>query len=332
MFLTRFFKKNGIQNRRKPVTTRQRRFSFLLVYSHGKTRTLSFSLTTLLSVATAICFMLVSFGFFVNSYMQATQENKDLHYLNDVAGIQEKQIQDLQQHLYDLSERLRKTEISENETRQRLMDEGLLEEGTFDSRTVISSRQVTASAVSRSSRPVRRGIALMDMISVLDSLSQVGNELEDRVCSLEDNLVDLQVKTDELIDYARAQPSIWPVRGNITSSYGWRTHPITHRQHFHEGVDIGAQYRTPIKAVADGQIQSVSYRAGYGLTITIRHGYGMETAYSHCNAAHVVQGQQVRRGDIIGEVGSSGVSTGPHLHYEIRKHGNLQDPMDYLPD
>ena len=118
--------------------------------------------------------------------------------------------------------------------------------------------------------------------------------------------------------------------GSVTSRYGWRRHPVSGRRDFHEGIDIAGRYGGQVKATADGTVVFVGYKAGYGRTIKIGHGYGLETLYSHLSSAKVRTGQKVQRGDIIGNVGTSGIATGPHLHYEIHKNGKTQDPLDFL--
>ncbi len=331
MPLTRFFVKERKPSAKRPTSSRERRLSLLLVYSHGKTHTLSFSLGTLLSIMAAVCVSLAALGIFVNSYMETAKQNEELNYLHDVAGTQEKQIQELQQHILEMAQRLRQTELAESETRSMLIEEGLLQEGTSELAAVVAARQVMAATTSRSGRHAGR-IPVRDMASVLDSLERLALELDCEIGSLQDCLNDLREEADKAVAYARAQPNIWPVHGSLTSPYGWRRHPITGRQQFHEGIDIGAQYRAPIRAAADGTVKFAGYKSGYGRTIIISHGYGLETLYSHCSSMAVTAGQKVRRSDTIGYVGTSGIATGPHLHYEVCKHGKKQDPLDYLPD
>lgn len=116
-------------------------------------------------------------------------------------------------------------------------------------------------------------------------------------------------------------------QGRITSNYGWRWHPILRRRAMHKGVDYGAPRHTPIRAAADGVVESRRWASGYGRLIVIRHDDRLSTAYAHMQAFKVREGQRVRRGQIIGTVGSSGWSTGPHLHFEIRVNGQQRDPL-----
>jgi murein DD-endopeptidase MepM/ murein hydrolase activator NlpD len=328
--LQRIFGRLYRSARKTATSSRERRFTFLLVYSHGRTRSISFSFTTLVSVLAVACICLFTLGMFVNSYLQTARENEELNYLYDVAGIQEMQIQHLQEHLKDMAERLRQAELVERETRSMLLEEGLIQEDASELSAMVASRQLVAETTSRSGRSISR-IPPRDMGVVLGSLRQAAFDLNGEIASLEQRIDELRGKAEDAVSYSRARPSIWPAYGTITSVYGWRTHPITGRYHFHEGLDIGASYRTSIRATADGTVTFTGYQAGYGRSVRIRHGYGFETLYCHCSSVSVSTGQKVQRGDIIAYVGSSGSSTGPHLHYEVFKDGKRQDPMDYLP-
>ncbi|MBD3399826.1 MAG: peptidoglycan DD-metalloendopeptidase family protein [Candidatus Coatesbacteria bacterium] len=134
-------------------------------------------------------------------------------------------------------------------------------------------------------------------------------------------------------DIRNHTPTIKPVVGHIISYIGNRIHPITGRIHFHRGIDIQAAWGTPIFAPADGVISFAGVRGGYGKTCFVDHGYGYQTRYGHCSTLHVVEGQEVERGQIIAEIGSTGMSTGPHLHYEVLVEGSVTNPLAYIyPD
>lgn len=123
----------------------------------------------------------------------------------------------------------------------------------------------------------------------------------------------------------------WPVRGPVTSGYGWRTHPIFGERRFHAGIDIGAPSGTPIGAAASGQVISAGAKTGYGNTVIIYHGGGISTLYAHMSSIGAGNGAQVTRGQTIGRVGCTGYCTGPHLHFEVRVNGEPTDPMGWLP-
>ena len=125
-------------------------------------------------------------------------------------------------------------------------------------------------------------------------------------------------------------PAIWPVLGHITDSFGERLDPFSGEGAFHTGVDISSQYGDTVHASADGVVIEANERAGYGRLVVIDHGFGLTTYYGHLSSFSVHDGQQVRRGDTIGNVGVSGRSTGPHVHYEVRINGAPVNPMRYL--
>jgi len=118
-----------------------------------------------------------------------------------------------------------------------------------------------------------------------------------------------------------------PVHGHLTSGFGERFHPILGYERFHAGVDLGAAAGTPIVAAADGKVVSAGWAGGYGRLVAVLHAGGIETKYGHMSRIAAYPGEQVRRGDVIGYVGSSGLSTGPHLHFEVTKNGRPVNPM-----
>ncbi len=124
---------------------------------------------------------------------------------------------------------------------------------------------------------------------------------------------------------------LWPTTSNlITSYFGYRVHPIYRTTRFHSGIDIGAPYGAPIYAAEAGKVILASYYDGYGNCIIIDHGDGVSTLYAHCSSIIVKVGQYVSKGQIIGYVGSTGNSTGPHLHFEVRIKGNPVNPLNYF--
>jgi murein DD-endopeptidase MepM/ murein hydrolase activator NlpD len=125
-------------------------------------------------------------------------------------------------------------------------------------------------------------------------------------------------------------PSLWPVQGTVTSSFGERLDPFRGEGAFHSGIDIATSIGDAVRATADGTVLKASMGNGYGREVVLDHGHGISTLYAHLSGFAVTVGQDVRRGDIIGYVGSSGRSTGPHLHYEVRIHDTPVNPHKYL--
>ncbi len=131
-------------------------------------------------------------------------------------------------------------------------------------------------------------------------------------------------------DILRKTPSIWPVKGFITDGFGYRIDPFTGKRAFHKGVDLAAKRGTPIIAPADGIVTMAGKTKGYGNFVVINHENNIVTRYGHLRDIFVKRGQMVRRGDVIGTVGNTGRSTGPHLHFEILVNGKAVNPKDYI--
>lgn len=158
----------------------------------------------------------------------------------------------------------------------------------------------------------------------LDDLSGQVQALEKRIHSL------FELKQDQLSFWASI-PSIWPARGWVTSGFGDRRGWGGHGR-IHAGIDIAGPVGTPIIAPADGVVTYRGYRKGYGRTLSIDHGYGISTLYGHCSVMFPNEGDRVKRGTIIAKIGSTGRSTGPHLHYEVQVDGVPVDPKLYIVD
>ncbi|HEX8502166.1 MAG TPA: M23 family metallopeptidase [Pyrinomonadaceae bacterium] len=152
--------------------------------------------------------------------------------------------------------------------------------------------------------------------------------LESRAARLE---TELRLYEAALKERARV-PSIWPVEGESTDSFGVRGNPFGGGgAEFHPGQDIAAPRGTPVLAPAEGRVVEAGWKNGYGQTVVLDHGNGLTTRYGHLSKIEVTAGQEVRRGEQLGQVGSTGRSTGPHLHYEVRVGELPVSPRHYLP-
>jgi murein DD-endopeptidase MepM/ murein hydrolase activator NlpD len=154
--------------------------------------------------------------------------------------------------------------------------------------------------------------------------------LRDLLGSLENRLVSVKARIEGQQALARATPTIWPVIGRLSSYYGNRKDPFTGGPDFHTGLDIGANQGSPIRATADGTVESAAYNGNYGNAVLLGHGFGISTRFGHLSRYAVRPGQQVKRGDVIGYVGRTGRATSPHLHYEILLNGRPINPLTLL--
>ncbi len=180
----------------------------------------------------------------------------------------------------------------------------------------------------------------------LDEASQSGQRQEDLVNTMEHDLRRLQAEGavrelsfEELTETMKdkrslwaATPSIWPVRGWLTSGFGSRVSPFTGNPDTHNGIDVAARRDTPVVAPAAGVVAYEGFDSGLGKMVKVAHGYGMQSMYGHLAKTNVKIGQKVKRGDVIGLVGSTGLSTGPHLHYEVYINGVAVNPLRYILD
>lgn len=162
----------------------------------------------------------------------------------------------------------------------------------------------------------------------LDLDAKVIALVESRAAHLE---ADLKAHESALRERARV-PSIWPVEGEVTDSFGVRRNPFGDASsEFHAGQDIAAPRGTPVSAAADGQVTAAGTQNGYGQIVIIDHGNGISTRYGHLSQIDVAVGREIRKGEVLGLVGSTGRSTGPHLHYEVRINEAAVSPRRYLP-
>lgn len=154
--------------------------------------------------------------------------------------------------------------------------------------------------------------------------------LRDLLRGLENRLRSVRTDVERREELASATPSIWPAHGWLTGTFGGRSDPFTGEPGFHQGIDISTEKGQPVYATADGVVDAASYTGDYGNLIVLHHAFGLATRYGHLTAFAAKIGQHVRRGDVIGYVGSTGRSTGAHLHYEILANGQLINPLQLL--
>lgn len=166
---------------------------------------------------------------------------------------------------------------------------------------------------------------IRDLKKILDELSL----LYDHTNISKANLTEAETK---LAGYLETVPTLWPTPGRITDNFGYRKDPFTRRTRYHDGIDIGADSGTSIKAAASGKVILAERTSGYGRAVKIDHGRGIVTLYGHASKLLAKAGQTVKKGDVIAKVGSSGRSTGPHLHFEVLLYGTPVDPIQYLDE
>lgn len=163
-----------------------------------------------------------------------------------------------------------------------------------------------------------------ELKKILEHLQEINDSKDSDVTN---KLSDSEKKLQTYIEYF---PTLWPANGIISSPFGYRADPFNSSEKRHQGIDIAAQYGENIKASASGKVILSAYNGNYGNCIIINHNNGITTLYAHASSLIAKEGQTVKKGDIIAKVGSTGRSTGPHLHFEVRINGTPEDPVKYL--
>jgi len=164
------------------------------------------------------------------------------------------------------------------------------------------------------------------IVSVKEGLSWLSKEaaMQERI------LTELAQAAEQRSSRWAATPSIWPVKGWVTSGFGPRISPFTEKPAWHDGLDIGAAPNAPVQAPAQGRVTATGFDPKLGNIVRLDHGFGIETLYGHLAKSLVKEGQRVNRGDVVGLVGSTGLATGPHLHYMVKVNGQALDPNKYI--
>ena len=187
------------------------------------------------------------------------------------------------------------------------------------------------------------GAETVSRTALLDALKQRTGRLMDwvnrdllalgqEISSQERSMRELKTFIEEKVSVLAATPTILPVNGLVTAGYGYRKSPFTGAREIHEGLDIAAPYGTPIVATADGIVTFSGPLASYGNVVFIDHGHGFATFYGHNSSHRVREAQRVRRGEVIAYVGTTGRTTGPHVHYEVHVKGVISNPLKYTVD
>ncbi len=292
----------------------------LIPHKGHEPKSLHFRISTLKKIG-AICgvLCLLGAGLVIKSshtvYKAHQDEQELLAYRNDKI-VQEQKIGKLLQENEAIEKEMAELSKLEEEVRREL--------GT-------NSVQPSRSGIDRS-RYMGQGGPQAAKVEAVDIYAAQNKVLEERVKNKKATLNDLLEKLREANIRKAAMPDLWPTSGGtITSYFAGRSDPFGKRSYdWHPGIDIANDYGTPVYASASGIIEEAGWVSGYGRYIRIQHGYGCETAYGHMSELAVHSGQAVNKGDVVGYVGSSGYSTGPHLHFEVLINGQATNPLDSL--
>lgn len=292
------------------LNKKKNKFTIMIV-PHSEETPLAFKLPiSVIQLLGVILLAMVMLGIsFATRYVEMTKSLDELNALRQENLIKSGQIELLAKETQMLLEKFEEIKELEEKLRELTDDEVVNETmDNLDNNIFATNRGVTS--LERANR----------------SLNHINIQLPHKTENMTELLLDIEEKNRRML----ATPSGWPTRGRITSPFGYRRNPINGRMHHHTGIDIANSTGTPIYATANGKVSVASYRGGYGNLIIIEHGYGYSTYYAHLSRISVRPFQQVSRGQLIGYMGSTGQSTGPHLHYEVRVRGTPVNPRNYL--
>ncbi|QNO15015.1 M23 family metallopeptidase [Alkalicella caledoniensis] len=286
----------------------------IMVIPHSEGTPLVFKLpisTVQLIGVLILAVVMVSISF-VTRYVDISKSMDELDYLRQENIAKESKIEELAKETQLLIEKFE--EIKELEEKLKnlanIEDEakGVEKESSIDEKLFVNSRGTTT--LERASR----------------SVNHLNNLLPNQRDAMSEMVGDIEETNRRLA----STPSIWPTWGRISSPFGNRRGPFTGRIEFHSGIDIANSTGTPIYATADGSVSVAAYRSGWGNLVIIEHSNGFSTYYAHMSRIAVKPWEKVEKGQIIGYVGSTGNSTGPHLHYEVRLRGTPVNPRNYM--
>jgi len=297
----------------------------IMIIPHGQDEPYAFRLSQrwVQWAGIALIVLLISSISLVYSLRQTKLQLAAYHGLLAENRQQQEHILFLARQTTELQEQLAEIQALDNSIRtmMRLAPASATAAVTRPTESVSAARDARLSLVSRGT----------SLAATILRTQQNIEEIKEAIPETEDSLQDLERKVELQRRREAATPALWPTSGNVTSGFGRRRSPFGGAWEHHEGVDIAVPRGTPVFAAAGGVVRVAGWNGGYGNAVFIDHGFGMSTVYAHLHRISVRVGQQVTTGQQIGLVGSTGRSTAPHLHYEVRVNGQAVNPMRFLP-
>lgn len=277
---------------------------------------------TILAVSVVLFVSVVGSSiYFVKKYVQLSGDQVETAELKRESKIQKIQVDKLGQQVKEFSTEMSRLERFASKLRV-ITDLGDSPAPTEKDWGVGGPYGLSAQSFSTSIE--REAISMVERLS--GNLDELDQQAKAQAVSLQQ--LDEFFKTQK--SFLSSTPSVWPTRGWVTSGFGLRTSPFTGRKEKHKGWDIGARLGSSIRATADGVVTVSGRATGYGKMLEVSHGYGISTRYGHNSKNLAKVGDRVKRGDLIALVGSTGRSTGPHLHYEVLLSGVAVNPKNYI--
>ncbi len=298
----------------------QRRYSILILGDPpSKTRKIHLSHRGLQAVLLCAGFALLAISYVVYQYVTVQVKESELQRLRKTVEAQRV----VGEKLMVVEDELKQLRSFDNQIRHLA---GMEEQAEGEESASVGGGTLELG------KAIREGEEIERQALLVDQLYQDLQRMEREVALRAESLKVLTSYLTEQKDKLAATPSIWPTQGYVSSGFGPRQSPFTGRRQQHTGIDIAASMGTPIIAPADGVITFSGRLAGYGRAVVITHGFGFKTFYGHNSENKVKKGDRVRRGQVIALVGSTGYSTGSHVHYEVLVKDNPLNPLDYIID
>ena len=301
----------------------EKEYFTLLIFGDktSKSRHLRVPKKTVKVVLYLLAFVVLSIIFFVCDYIQVRKEGFELGRLRQEAQNQKSQIHFFSARIEDLEKQLSK--LKDLDKRIRIIAN--LEKG--QETTPFMGMGGPSPSDIRDKLKVGK-----DENGLVQQMKSDVARLQSEAAQQEDSLSELEKLLQDKKDMLVHTPSVWPTHGWVTSGFGFRMNPFTGLTQMHEGLDISNRVGTPIIAPGDGIVVDIGNDLAIGRNVVISHGFGMISQYGHLDKALVKIGQKVKRGDKIAELGMTGKTTGPHLHYEVRMNGIPVNPTRYILD
>lgn len=304
----------------KKAASAEKEYTLMLVpHSGGAIRSIKVPIKVVKIIIGIFCVVLLvlgGFGLKFTAVIQTAQAEKaELEALRKTNGDQSRELEEL---------------TKATETLQRDMDR--LNGLDAEIRRMVNSSEQSAASRSGVARYqiANSGQGGPNVRPTVQELKNYIENLQQQVKEREESLINLRMMLAERNERLNTTPSLWPAEGEITSRFGWRSSPFGGENDWHPGVDIANSIGTPIVAAAAGQVVYSGWYSGYGKMVQIDHGNGMVTVYAHNSRNIVQEGQYVQKGDLIAYMGSTGLSTGSHVHYEVRVNGTAVNPVKFF--
>jgi murein DD-endopeptidase MepM/ murein hydrolase activator NlpD len=297
-------------------------FYNILIFSKKASAIRRYRLPRLL--AKLICFTIPVFfiflGYFSYDYVITREKVQELNRLREETQLQRSQVRFFSEKISEVERKI--AEMREFDRRLRLLAN--LEGSAWKTRQILG-------VGGASPDDIRETLLLQsNEAELVKQMRQDLNRLDEEAAAGGESLKGLEnLLQDKRVQLANT-PSIWPARGWFTSGFGYRISPFTGLRQMHEGIDISNRIGAPVYAPGDGLVTNIGREWGFGKILVISHGFGITTRYGHLSKMSVKIGQKVRRGQKIAEIGSTGRSTGPHLHYEVKVNGVPVNPLKYI--